>query len=286
MRLVVRKRSWTRTSAGNSRHVQALRGTLPSFSRPLGLDFIITDRGQAVLIELQHGFGRKGLMKLFPAASRLYRKSFWQLRRDYGRNLWVAEGMRRICGDKSTTYKYFARYQPSSMVFRGAGPKLERWLDSLDSPFILAKPLRGSCGRGIIALDRCAFRQSVGAVGLNHGMLLQEYVESRPLFDDQGRFHVGCIRHIVLLHSQGRCLSFTHLPPYWRVSPEPFVPHPDTEALTANISRGASAVCVSENDSQRVRDLTEQICRELIGYIVELDEVPVGTSEVIPADEV
>ena len=57
-------------------------GTLPPFSKPIGLDFIITPEREVYLVELQHGFGRKGFLHLWPALAKHYRKTHWRLRRE------------------------------------------------------------------------------------------------------------------------------------------------------------------------------------------------------------
>jgi hypothetical protein len=264
------------------------RGALPSFSKPVGLDFIITPQGKPYLIELQHGFGRRGLLQLFPLASRDYRKTFWHLRRQLGKSPWISEGIRRICGDKIETYKAFARYQPSSLTYWRWSSKVERWLEGLaPDRTILAKPPRGSCGRGILVLSREQllqwrsepFQQGVLPV------LLQEFIESRKLVDSKGRPHLGCIRHIVLMHSDSTRLGFIHLPSYWRVAPAPLGAADLDQALTANISRGAYPLEVSPEDTLLLRQLSEAICVELIQRILELPAPPAQEpSQVIQPD--
>jgi hypothetical protein len=278
MRLVVRKRQRGLPRALAQAETEAAEpGVLPRFSKPLGLGVIITPEGQLKLIELQHGFGRRGLIQLFPGSSRSYRKTYWQLRRECGKSHRLIEGVRKICSDKIATWRLFSSYQPSSFVFRRWGPKVERWLGGLTSEFVLAKPPRGSCGEGILVLRRDALRQAPGTVPLSAPMLLQEYVRSKPLWDAAGQAHVGCIRHIVILFSRdGEQMDFVHLPPYWRVAPEPFVRRADKEALTANISRGAFPLAVEPGDAGQVRQLAEQVTRELVQHILELPQITIG----------
>ena len=257
-------------------------GSLPSFFKPIGLDFIVTPKGRVVLVELNHGFGRRGLMALYPEVSREYRRSYWQLRRDHGKSMEIIEGVREICSDKSKTYKLLWRFQPSSLVYRVWNSKVERWLDSLESDYILAKPFRGCCGEGILVLDRREFRRAAGTVALGHANLLQEYVESRMLPGEDGQQHIGCIRHIMMIVSDGQSLRFTHMPSYWRVSPTPFADHADKDALTANISRGASALAVDEADAVKVRAQADEICTIMVQQILGLEGIPVGQpSEVL-----
>jgi hypothetical protein len=292
MRLVTRRRQLGGARRYAPGGLKDERGNLPSFSKPVGLDFVITPEGEAYLIELQHGFGRRGLLQLFPLASRDYRKTFWRLRRELGKSPWIAEGIRRICGDKIETYKVFAPYQPASLVYWRWSPKVERWLESLaPDAIVLAKPPRGSCGRGIVVLNREQLLQWRSEVQLKLvPVLLQEYIESRMLVDSKGQPHLGCIRHIVLMRSDSTRLSFIHLPSYWRVAPEPFVSPseghpPDQEALTANISRGAYPQKVSQQDARLVQRLSETICAELIQRILDLPaSPPSGPSQVIQPD--
>lgn len=258
-------------------------GRLPAFSRSLGLDVIITDAGTPVLVELQHGFGRRGLICLFPEASRQYRKTYWQLRRECGRSYFAAEEIRRVCSDKICTYRHFGRHQPRSLVYHRWDSTVESWLDELSSSYVLVKPPRGSCGTGILVFDRSALRRSGGAWTLgNPPLLLQEFIRSRALLDDKGDAHLGCIRHIVVIRSDGEEASTIHLPPYWRVSPEPVTSeHPDREALTANISRGAYPIPVSETDAEVVRRFADGIIDELLRLIFRIGELRWGPSRVV-----
>jgi len=262
-------------------------GKLSAFSRSIGLDVIITPDGRPILVELQHGFGRRGLIQLFPRASRAYRKTYWHLRRQCGRDLFLAEELRRICSDKICTYQHFARHQPDSFVFHRWSSRVEQWLDGLETDLVLSKPPRGSCGAGILVHQRDLLRRSGGTVWLGTPpVLLQAFVQCRPLPDWEGRPHVGCIRHIVLLHSDGHCLSLIHLPPYWRVSPVPLLGVAQREALTANISTGAYAEPVSTMDAGCVRALAEEVVERLVGLILCLPHVPRGPSQVIEESEV
>jgi len=273
----------SRTSAGPP----PPEGTLPAFSRPLGLDFIITPQGQVVLVELQHGFGRLGLLELFPLANRIYRKIHWHLRRQRGRHPWLTEQLRRICSDKIKTYKRFERFQPPSYAYERWSERVERWLEGLNADYILSKPPRGSCGEGIEIFERRAFLAARG--GLLSPMttlpiLLQAFVQPRLLLDDDGGTHVGCIRHIVLLSCDGQRLSVIHLPSYWRVSPAPFVDAADRDALIANISRGALPQEVDQADSALVHDVAETICARLLCQILELERIEQGERHVISPD--
>ena len=282
MRIVTRKRHFS--SYRDSQHgfgPAREPGTLPSFFKPIGLDFIVTPEGKVVLVELNHGFGRRGLMALFPEVSKAYRRSYWQLRREFGKSMEIIEGLREICSNKFCTYELLSRFQPSSLVYRVYNQVVERWLDSLESDYILAKPFRGCCGEGILVLDRQEFMRAAGDVPLGRANLLQEYVASRLLPGDDGQQHIGCIRHIMMIISDGEQLRFTHMPSYWRVSPTPFADHADKEALTANISRGAFPLAVDEEDSVKVRAQADEVCTILTEHILGLEGIPVGRSDVL-----
>lgn len=260
---------------------------LPRFTKPIGLDFVITPEGEAVLIELQHGFGRRGLLELYPAANRSFRKRFRARLRRYGTCFEVLGGLRRLCADKVTTYKYFSEYQPPSMPYGHWNPKVERWLDGLEAEVILSKPPMGACGKGIRVHNRRAFLEAAGAIKVATPTLLQAYVESRRLVDDRGVAHFGCIRHVVMMESDGQELSFLHLPSYWRVSSTPgeWTPDaPDRDALTANISRGAFALRVSPDDEDTLVQMTESICSKLISIILDRDDCSVRESLRVAAD--
>jgi hypothetical protein len=278
MRLVSHRRyRWNRSRADK----EPVQGRLPQFSRSLGLDVIITEAGRPLLIELQHGFGRRGLIELFPEASRRYRQTYWRLRRENGRSLFVAEEIRRICSDKIVTYRHFAAYQPPSFAFSRWGPDVEAWLDTLSEPLVLSKPPRGSCGKGILVLEREPLRRARGALPLGAPpVLLQEFVRSRPLLDEAGRAHLGCIRHIVVLHSDGRRLGLVHMPSYWRVA-SAALEGGTREALTANISQGAYPLPVDAADHELVRGLAEEVVVELVRTVLQMDHVPRAPSEIV-----
>jgi hypothetical protein len=278
MILNARPGRWQRITRGE-RPAPEPAGVLPRFARPLGVDVIIDAEGRSYLIELQHGFGRRGLIELFPAENRLYRKTYWRLRRELGSSPRITEGMRRVCGDKTRTLALLARHQPASFVHRGDGAALRTWLASLETDFVLAKPPRGSCGVGILVLDRRELLATREPPALGEAILLQAFVRSRPIPGPDGQARVGCIRHVVLLTSDGERLHALHLPSYWRVSPEPFVPRADKDALTANISRGAFPVPVAPDDEARVAALSEVVTRELVAELAGVAIVHAGRSE-------
>lgn len=281
MRTVVRKRRRGGFLPYDPRDLPRLRGTLPSFSRPIGLDVIITSEGRALLVEAQCGFGRRGLLNLFPAANRAYRKTYWALRRELGKSPWVSEELRELCNDKLATYRVVGHHQPPSLPYRRYGAGVRRWLEAQDCERVLLKPARGCCGNGIEVLDRQQILRDDQLPPAAMGdMLLQAFVGSRPLAVD-GRPHLGCIRHIVILSSDGRGLDVVHLPSYWRVAPRPLTPAPEREALTANISRGATPLAVAPADRQRVHRLAEQVCHELLCHVTGLSAIPRGTTRVI-----
>jgi hypothetical protein len=251
---------------------------IASFAKTIGLDLIVRPDGEVVLIELQSHFGRLGLMRLHPSASRRHRQFTRQLRARYGTSSFLYEKMKRISSNKIETYRCLARYQPSSRSCHRWTSSIGDWAAGLRGDYLLIKPPRGSCGRGILVIPRCDFgRQSIPQP-LTGPLLLQEYVESRRLIDGEGRPHLGCIRHIVHLYSDGRSLGFIHLPPYWRVAPAPFSREPAREAFTANISGGAFALPVEDADSRRVRSAAEKIVHDLMRCIFEGNELLPGPS--------
>ena len=256
-------------------------GTLPDFVKPLGLDIIIALDGRPVLIELQSGFGRRGLIALLPAANALYRKTLRCLREDLGRDLFLARQMRRICGDKIRTYRLFSRYQPASFAFRGWGGAARRWLDRIKPGFVLAKPPRGCCGKGILVFERDSLRTRPDLLPPGRSYLLQEHLDSKRFNDDEGRPHAGCMRHIVLLQGQEGRLNFMHLPSYWRVSPIPIGDERRQESLIANISRGGYPLIADEGDAAPARRLAEQVAMDLVRHIMQIPDLRRDRSLVI-----
>lgn len=258
-------------------------GRVPAFAKSLGMDFIITPEGGIVLLELQHGFGRKGLKLLFSPATRTYRRTYYYLLRQHGRRPGISKALRPVCTDKLRTYKVVGRFQPASFAYQGPSAKLSRWLDGLASELVIAKPPRGVCGRGIRVVPREAFRRDPEAFQLDKPMILQEFVESRRIDDEQGLPHVGCIRHVSILHSDGETLGFVHLPSYWRVAPAPFHGLDDREGLTANISRGAYPVALSDEEELLVRCTTEAVGLAVMQHVLALPDLGLGGSWTISA---
>lgn len=255
-----------------------------SFAKTLGLDLIIPPGGGTILIELQSHFGRSGLIRLHPAVSGVHREVGRRLRRRYGRAAAIYEKVRKICASKIETYRQLARYQPASLVYQGWTPAVSRWIGEVQSDFILVKPPRGSCGRGIAIIPRAGFDRRSVPPPLTGPLLLQEYVPSKALRSDRGELHMGCIRHIIHFYRNGRCLGFVHLPPYWRVAPEPFTGQPRREELTANISRGAFPSQVAETDCGSVRLVTERIVLDLVRSILPAAETVPGPSACVTED--
>ncbi len=265
--------------------IEEIKGYLPGFCKPLGLDFIITEENKVLFIEMQHGFGRKGLMELFPNAKFVYRKTLGNMRREYGKSLYVSKRMREICNDKITTYNHFPHYQPSSFVYKSNKlPQLKEWLSTLDSDYVLAKPPRGCCGEGILVLKRNELQNADDSLNLGSANLLQEYIPSKKLYGSDGKPHIGCIRHIILLHSDGETMGFAHFPSYWRVSPSPYGKNADRESFTANISRGAYPIEVNKKDTALLRPFAEQICKEFICQILQLPDIKSGPSFALPME--
>jgi hypothetical protein len=260
---------------------QEAKGFLPNFSKAIGMDFVITQDKKIYLIELQHGFGRQGLLELFPAIKDVYRKTTINLRREYGKNLLFSKGLRQICVDKSLTYKLFSKYQPSSIVYHRSEPKIRKWLNNLSSDYILAKPPRQSCGKGIVVFKRDEFLEKCKTLFPGRIYLLQNYIVSKQLLDSCNKAHIGCIRHIALVLSDGNCINYIHLPSYWRVSPTPFNDENKKDAFVANISRGAFPVSVNLQDENKIKQFSEKILNELICNILNLSSVQNGNSKML-----
>lgn len=260
-------------------------GRLPTFVRPVGLDVIITPEGRAVLIELQHGFGRRGLVELYPEADRWYRRRLRAMKRDRGPCLAFATGLRFVCHDKVNTYRRFGAYQAPSFVYLRPSAEAARWAEGLSAELVLAKPPRGSNGRGIRVYERADVVARALAGRLPRPSLLQAFVPCKPLLDAEGLPHVGCIRHVVVIDSDGVRLSLIHMPSYWRVAPLPLAPRsgrPNRPALTANIARGAYPVRLDADEAARVHDLAGRVVPELVAIILGLDAPPPWSASVVP----
>lgn len=257
---------------------------VPSFAKTIGLDLIVRPDGEVILVELQSHFGRLGLMRLHPSASRRHRQFTRQLRGRYGTSSFLYERLKRISSNKIETYRCLAPYQPASRACHRWTPSIGDWAAGLEGDYLLIKPPRGSCGRGILVVPRRDFGRRSIPQPLSGPLLLQEYVESKRLLDGEGRPHLGCIRHIAHLYSDGRSLGFIHLPPYWRVAPAPFSREPVREAFTANISRGAFPFPVEDADGIGVRSAAEEIVLDLMRCIFDGGGLLPGPSAFLSAE--
>jgi len=260
-----------------------IKGSLPVFSKPMGFDFIITPENRVILIELQHGFGRKGLLELFPMSNKIYRRTVKRLLKDFGNSTFLSNGLRKICKDKIITHNLFSDYQPSGITYNGWSDRVASWLERSRSEYILLKPPRLSCGKGIRVYKRLNFIKDKPSIPISHTYLLQEYIKSKILPDRFNRPHLGCIRHIAILYSDSEKLSFIHLPSYWRVSPSPFETNPKRDAFTANISNGAYPEKLSEQDINLVQRKTEEIGRHLITKVLQIPDIKLGHTGMITA---
>ena len=202
-------------------------------------------------------------MQLYPAVSRSHRKITRFLRERYGACRDFGESLRRICSSKIETYRALAEWQPRSFVYQGWGPKTESWLNSVASDYIIFKPPRGSCGRGISVHRRRDLRAGVIDHPISGPMILQEYSPSRTIFDGDGRPHMGCIRHIAHIFCTGSSLGFIHLPSYWRVAPEPVSEAPEKRSFTANISSGALPFPLEARETETVRSAAAAVALAL-----------------------
>ncbi len=282
--------------------------TLAPFAKQLGLDFIITSDGQVFLIELQPGFGRLGIMTLFPELYQKYRRYLRQKSCSVEPDHIFLKKYKRFCRNKILTYRLLKEFQPNSYLFRKwESPALKRWLHSLSGDFILAKPPLGARGEGIrlfkreqllaqvdhintpptlksvgltstLEDDRVSSDKKTGSISkinLGNAVLLQDYVFSRPIFlENQREKFIGCIRHVILLICDGRALDIYHLPSYWRVSPHPFSSGLNRESLTANISRGATPLEVDPGEADLVKTKVEEIIPQMVSRILSMPQPP------------
>lgn len=234
-----------------------------TFAKSIGFDFIIRPDGSPLLVELQHHFGRSGMMRLYPAVSRSHRKITRFLRERYGACRDFGESLRRICSSKIETYRALSEWQPRSFVYQGWGPKTEAWLKSIESDYVIFKPPRGSCGRGITVHRKREVRAGVLDHPMTGPMILQEYAPSRIIPDGEGQPHMGCIRHIAHVFCTGSSLGFIHLPSYWRVAPEPVSEAPEKRSYTANISSGALPLPLERGEAETVRAAAAEVALAL-----------------------
>jgi hypothetical protein len=247
----------------------------------MGLDFIVRPDGTVVLVELQHHFGRSGLLRLFSPAGQRHRQITRRLRGLYGTSPAFFDALRKVCSSKILTYRLLPHFQPSSFVYYRWGRRVESWLEGLAGDYVLLKPPRGSCGRGILVFRKEDFRRDSSTLTLSSSVLLQEYAESRHLLDESGRPHMGCIRHIVHVYSDSSSLGFIHLPSYWRVADAPFDGQPPRMAFTANISTGAYPLPVEGAEAGAIRETAEKVVIELVGKILNTGRILRGPSEFV-----
>jgi len=258
--------------------------SLPTFAKSIGLDLIVRPDGEVVLIELQSHFGRSGLLTLFQSAGKRHRETTRRLRNSYGTSPDLFRSLRRICSSKILTWRHLGRFQPPSYVYSRWSRGARDWLEGLKGEYVLFKPPRGSCGRGIHVFRRDDLPGQMDSIVLTSSVLLQEYTESRHLLDDAGRPHMGCIRHIVHVFGDASSIGFVHLPSYWRVAAAPFEGRPPRGAFTANISTGAYPLPVEGAEAPSVRDSSEEILHELLEPLLEANSLAVRSSEYLSGE--
>ncbi|MBI4451385.1 hypothetical protein HY642_05400 [Candidatus Woesearchaeota archaeon] len=141
---------------------------------------------------------------------------------------------------------------------------LADFVSSLPGELAVVKPSDENCGIGARILPKNKLLEEIAGakrkkplyntlVGLNHPLfIVQQFIPGKPVRAEQdGRFHDGCIRAVVI--------SGKYVGGQWRLAPKPMRSRADhISRYRCNLSRGAFAQYLNERDETMVAGFAEE----------------------------
>jgi len=170
-------------------------------------------------------------------------------------------------------------------AFNSEDKVLAKYVNSIKTSKVVLKPNDGSCGNGVIVLDKKSLLNSEGKLRAeissyltepgnyfddkktingfevlknSEKILVQPFIESKPFYSAKTKkHHNGAIRYIAMVHSEKGNISVHHIGGYVRLAPEP--KSDSLGACVANLSKGALAVRLSERDQNRLEKWVDKV---------------------------
>jgi hypothetical protein len=200
------------------------------------------------------------LVKMFNRDKSLHHVHYgWE--RQYGEIADTLIGIEKILEDKRRADKLFEGQRdvkPESYEYTEEGYK--RMMEEHDTQFVVIKPSDGARGEHLEIID--ANTPAEERPQYSFGLVAEPFIPSKPIRSSQdGQDHDGCMRYVVVAEeTKDGDIQIYHFGGYWRLSPNPLSDGLDIDAMRANLSQGALAEKVSDEDLALVR---ETVNREL-----------------------
>lgn len=181
--------------------------------------------------------------------------------RQYGEIADTLIGIEKILEDKRKADKLFEGQRdikPESYEYTEEG--YQRMMAENDPQFVVIKASDGARGEYLEIIDANTPQEE--RPQYSSWLVAEPFVPSKPIRSSQdGQDHDGCMRYVVVAEeTKDGDVQIYHFGGYWRLSPNPLSDQLDIDAMRANLSQGALAERVSDEDLALVR---ETVNREL-----------------------
>lgn len=241
------------------------------FYIPVTVDTVVTKDNEVYLLEL-HTSGISKVMGsiLFKEASKYLSAGFDKLRHPE-----VRKKLSHLIDNKFRCYKLLEEFQPSTIKYEGK-KKVEAWLESIDSEYIISKPIVGYGGKGqkVYRKDEFKFTRA------QRRRILQEYILSKTMIGTDGKEHLGSNRVNSIWFVQDGKAGFFFLPSAWKMSRYPIDVN-IKRSMVLNSCAGAVSVPATEEENEIMRDFVEKVGVKLLSTIINKD-LEIGESIRIP----
>jgi len=177
----------------------------------------------------------------------------WEMQ--YGEIADTLIGIEKILEDKRRTDKLFKGQRgikPESYEYTEEG--YQRMMTEHNPQFVVIKPYDGARGENLEIIDANTPQEE--RPQYSSLLVAEPFIPSKPIksFQD-GQDHDGCMRYVIVAEeTKNGDVQIYHFGGYWRLSPNPLSDELDIDAMRANLSQGALAEKVSDEDLALVRE--------------------------------
>ena len=194
------------------------------------------------------------LVKMFNHDKSLHHVHYgWE--RQFGEIADTLIGIEKILEDKRRTDRLFEDQRdikPVSYEYTEEG--YQRMMAEHNPQFVVIKPSNGARGEYLEIID--ANTPPEERPQYSFGFIAEPFIPSKPIKSSQdGKDHDGCMRYVVVAEeTKDGDIQIYHFGGYWRLSPNSLTDGLDIDAMRANLSQGALAEKVSDEDLALVRE--------------------------------
>ena len=206
-------------------------------------------------------FGEDDPYAIIPTLSRSIRKltvhPIWEIQ--YGDIAKTLICIEKILEDKLRTDKLFdddcRDIKPKSYEY--TEEEYQKLLENEQLKHVVLKPSNGARGEGLRIIEASTPQKERPA---DFNDIAEPFVPSKPIKSSQdGQYHDGCMRYILFVEeNKNGKISIHHFGGYWRLAPEPLSEEGKIDAMRANLSQGALAEKVSDEDLEFVRNILNE----------------------------